>query len=331
MKLNRRLSTILACTIAASAMSFGTIQADELTHLDVVLDWYPNAIHTFLFEAIENGYFEEEGLEVNLINPADSVDAVNFVASGRAQIGLTYPIDVVQAYASGMPVTSIGAIAQEALECMCSLSSNSITDDMTSLKGKKVGITGTQISKAVINTIAANAGLAEDDFEIVTVGFDLVTALTTGSADLIIGPFINDEVVTMKNAGYELNVYSEQDYGVPELYGLIMAVNSEDYAENSEVYEAFLRACRKGFEDMKVDEDAAVEFIMNNMNTDDNPLDEVQQRESYEILLPKMEPEGSTFLSMSENVWQSVIDWMVETEQIEEGFEASAVMAEINA
>lgn len=331
MKLNKKISTLLICTIAAGTMSFGTVQADELTHLDVVLDWYPNAIHTFLFEAIENGYFEEEGLEVSLINPADSVDAVNFVASGRAQIGLTYPIDVVQAYASDMPVTSIGAIAQEALECMCSLSSNSITDDMTSLKGKKVGITGTQISKAVINTIAANAGLAKDDFEIVTVGFDLVTALTTGSADLIIGPFINDEVVTMKNAGYELNVYSEQDYGVPELYGLIMAVNSEDYAENSEIYEAFLRACRKGFEDMKADEDAAVEFIMANMNTDDNPLDEVQQRESYEILLPKMEPEGGTFLSMSEDVWQSVIDWMVETEQIEEGFDASAVMAEVNA
>lgn len=331
MKLNKKIATLLICTIAAGTMSFGTVQADELTHLDVVLDWYPNAIHTFLFEAIENGYFEEEGLEVSLINPADSVDAVNFVASGRAQIGLTYPIDVVQAYASGMPVTSIGAIAQEALECMCSLSSNSITDDMTSLKGKKVGITGTQISKAVINTIAANAGLAENDFEIVTVGFDLVTALTTGSADLIIGPFINDEVVTMKNAGYDLNVYSEQDYGVPELYGLIMAVNSEDYAENSETYEAFLRACRKGFEDMKADEDAAVEFIMANMNTDDNPLDEVQQRESYEILLPKMEPEGSTFLSMSKDVWQSVIDWMVETAQIEEGFDASAVMAEVNA
>ncbi len=331
MKLNKKISTLLICTIAASAMSFGTVQADELTHLDVVLDWYPNAIHTFLFEAIENGYFEEEGLEVSLISPADSVDAINFVASGRAQIGLTYPIDVVQAYASGMPVTSIGAIAQEALECMCSLSSNSITDDMTSLKGKKVGITGTQISKAVINTIAANAGLAEDDFEIVTVGFDLVTALTTGSADLIIGPFINDEVVTMKNAGYELNVYSEQDYGVPELYGLIMAVNSEDFAENSEVYEAFLRASKKGFEDMKADEDAALDFIMANMSTDDNPLDETQQRESYEILLPKMEPEGSTFLSMSKDIWQSVIDWMVQTQQIEEGFDASAVMAEINA
>ena len=326
MKIKKIAALILTGIMAMSAFMGIPTGAEELTTLDVVLDWYPNAIHTFLFEAIENGYFEEEGLEVNLISPAESVDAVNFVATGRAQIGLTYPIDVIQARSEDMPVIAIASVAQKALDCMCSLSSNDITEDMSTLKGKKIGIAGTQISKAVVETVTANAGLTDDDYELINVGFDLTSSITTGTTDLVVGTFINDEIVTMENAGYELNVYSEQDYGVPELYGLIMAVNSDDYAERADVYAAFLRACQKGFEDMKADEDAAIELIMTEMNSDENPLDEQQQRQSYEILLPRMEAEGSPFLSMETSVWQDVIDWMLATEQIEEAVEVSDVM-----
>ena len=39
--------------------------SDDLQHLTVVLDWYPNALHAFLYEAQEKGYFAEEGLDVH--------------------------------------------------------------------------------------------------------------------------------------------------------------------------------------------------------------------------------------------------------------------------
>ena len=280
---------------------------EGLTRIDIVLDWYPNAIHTFLYEAQEKGYFAEEGLEVNLITPAESVDAVNFVASGRAQIGLSYPVDIIQAYTSGMPVMSIGAVSQKALDCMCSLASNEgITTDMASLKGKTIGYAGTQVSKAVVDTVTQGAGLTEADFTLLNVGFDLVTSLTTGNADLVVGTFLNDEIVTMKNMGYDLQVFSEQEYGVPELYGLVMCVNSDDFNARRDMYEGFLRACRRGFEDMKADEDAALDLIMTKMNSADNPLDEKQQRESYEILIPLMETEDAPFLSIDKQVWQDI-------------------------
>ena len=41
----------------------------ELRELNVVLDWYPNALHAFLYEAIEKGYYAEEGLQVNIQFP----------------------------------------------------------------------------------------------------------------------------------------------------------------------------------------------------------------------------------------------------------------------
>ena len=291
----------------------------ELKEIDVVLDWYPNAVHTFLYEAADKGYFAEEGLKVNIISPAESIDALTFVAAGRAQIGLTYPVDVVMAAANEhMPVKAIGGVVQDELSCMASLSGSGITADMSSLKGKKVGHSGPAVEEAVIRTIIANAGLSEQDVEVINVGFDLTTSLTTGSTDMVVGTFINDEIVTMKNAGYEVDVWKNQDYGVPRMYGLVLAANSKAYDEDPELYKAFLRACKKGFQDMKADEDESLKIIMSEMNSDDNPLDEAQQKESYEILMPLMEEEDRPFLSMQEADWQDIISWMQENSLIEE-------------
>ena len=184
-------------------------------------------------------------------------------------------------------------------------------------------LTGKRLQVAVINTIIANAGLKPEDIELVNVGFDLTTSLTTKSTDLVVGPFINDEIVTMKNAGYDVDVWKYQDYGVPQMYGLVMVANSEAYDADPETYQGFLRACAKGFDDMQKDEDQALEVIMSDMNSADNPLDEVQQKESYEILMPLMEQDGKPFLSMSEETWQAAMDWMFDSGLIKEKCEVS--------
>lgn len=323
-------STESAASSESGASSESSTEASgELTEIDVVLDWYPNAIHTFLYEAIDNGYFEEAGLSVNLISPAQSVDAITFVASGKAQIGLTYPVEIAQAAESDMPVKALASVCAKQLDCLCALSSNTdITSDMTSLKGKKVGYAGTTLSEATIRTITRDAGLADDDYELIDVGFDLVTSLTTGSVDLVVGTFLNDEVVTMEQAGYELNIFEEADYGFPDMYGVVMAVNSDDYEANKEIYEAFLNACEQGYADMTADEDDALELIMSEMNSDDNPLDEEQQRQSYEILMEKMASEEEPFLSMSEEKWQNILDWMQEAGLIETELTAADVTAD---
>ncbi|MBR2728502.1 MAG: ABC transporter substrate-binding protein [Lachnospiraceae bacterium] len=298
----------------------------DLTEFDVVLDWYPNAVHTFLYEAQDKGYFAEEGLKVNIINPAETVDAMTFVAAGRAQIGFSYPVDTVNAVAAqNMPVRAIGAVVQEELSCMASLAETDITGDMGSLIGKKVGHSGPAVEEAIIRTVMKNAGLSDDDVEVLNVGFDLTTSLTTKNTDMVVGTFINDEIVTMRNAGYDVNVWKYEDYGIPQMYGLVLIANRDAYAADPALYQGFLRACRKGFADMKADEDQALATIMADMNSDDNPLDEVQQRESYEILLPMMEKEDRPFLSMQESDWQAVIDWMAQSGLIEEKCDAADV------
>ena len=69
----------------------------DLREVNVVLDWYPNAIHTFLYTAIERGYYEEEGLNVQIRFPSNANDALSMVAAGKAEIGMYYQQDLIQA------------------------------------------------------------------------------------------------------------------------------------------------------------------------------------------------------------------------------------------
>lgn len=339
-KLNRLLAVLLGCLMVLALTSCGSgsgsgsssaseakKDSGELKEMDVVLDWYPNAVHSFIYYAMEKGYFKDEGLKVKVIPPAESVDAINFVASGKAQVGVSYPIDTINAYVNQkMPVRAIGAISQKSLGVMCSLKGGPVKKDMSSLKGHKIGYSGTGASKAEVGEVMKDAGLTSKDYELVNVGFDLVTALTTKKVDLIAGPLINDEVITMKNAGYDVDVWNYSDYGLPEFYGLIFVVDNKAYEKDSESYQAFLRACRKGFQDMKSDEDGTLKLIMDKMSSEDNPLDEKQQKGSYETLIPRMEPKDGEFLTMSEDRWQSYIDWMYQTKQIKEKCKPSDLM-----
>lgn len=294
--------------------------------MDVVLDWYPNAIHTFLYDAREKGYFAEEGIEVNLISPAETVDALTFVSAKKAQIGLTYPMEVVKSNQTGMKVRAIGAVTQKDLGVFTTLKGNGVTSDFTSLKNRKIGYDGTASSEAVIRTAVRKAGLSEKDYELVNVGFDLTTALTTGSVDLTSGMMLNDEVVTMKNSGYDVESWAYSDYGVPEMYDIVMVANEDEFQDKPELYQGFLRACHKGFQDMKASEEDSIKVIMDKMNSDENPLDEKQQRESYELLLPYMETEDEPFLTMQEEKWQSIIDWMKESKLIKKDVKPSDIM-----
>ena len=71
-------------------------KSQDLKEINVVLDWYPNAIHTFIYTAIERGYYAEEGLDVKVRFPANANDALSLVAAGKAEIGMYYQQDVIQ-------------------------------------------------------------------------------------------------------------------------------------------------------------------------------------------------------------------------------------------
>ena len=202
-------------------------------------------------------------------------------------------------------------MTQKSMNVVISLKDSGITE-AKDLAGKKIGYAGTVLSEAQIQAMLADAGLSADDCECIDVGFDLMSALTTGQVDATIGNMVNHEVPQMEEQGFEVNYFYPTDFGVPQGYELVFLANKDAINENPEKYQGFLRACQKGFEDMKNNPDEVLQILLDNQNEANFPLSENVERQSMEILLPDMETESAPFLHQEASVWQENADWMYE-------------------
>ena len=337
-KLALALSALLLLTGCASTPASESPAAGqtggtdgELRELNVVLDWYPNALHAFLYDAIEKGYYAEEGLKVNIQFPSNTNDAISLVAAGQAEIGLYYQQDVIIARANqDVPVKSIGAVVQAPLNIVLSLAEKDIHSP-EDLVGKTIGYAGTELSEALIRSIMAYVGADSSDVEMIDVGFDLMSSMTTGNVDATIGCLVNHEVPQMEEEGFDVNWFELDDYGVPTYYEGVFLASDDTIENDADMLRAFLRASAKGFEDVKADPAAALRTLLDNQNEENFPLSETVETESLNTLLPMMETADAAFLSQSEACWQENIDWLLDQGLIDQAPAISDVMVDLLA
>lgn len=302
----------------------------DLREVNVVLDWYPNAIHTFLYTAIERGYYEEEGLDVQIRFPANANDALSMVAAGKAEIGMYYQQDLIQAVANQKAsIRSIGAIVQSPLNIILSLKDKNITSPKD-MVGKTIGYGGTVLSESLVKCMMEYVGADASDVNLVDVGFDLMSSMTTGNVDATIGCLVNHEVPQMEEEGFELNYFPVSGYGIPNYYEEVFLTNNKLLEEEPEVVKGFLRASKKGFDDFKADPDGCLAILMNNQNEANFPLTQSVEEQSCKTLLPLMETDSAEFLSQTEECWQENIDWMLENGLIDKAVDVSDVMSVID-
>ncbi len=305
-------------------------ETGELREMNVVLDWYPNALHTFIYTAIERGYYAEEGLDVKIQFPSNTNDALSLVAAGRAEIGLYYQQDVIQAVANaGTPIKSIGAVVQTPLNIILSLKDENITRPKD-MENKTVGYAGTVLSEALVKCMVEADGGSYDSITMTDVGFDLMSSMTTGNVNATIGCLVNHEVPEMIEEGFEVNYFMVDSYGVPTYYEEIFVANDKMLAEEPEVIKAFLRASAKGFRDFQEDPYGTLDILLNNQNEENFPLTPSVEQASCDMLLPLMDTAEMGFLDQKEESWQANIDWMLENDLIDRPVEVSDVMVHVD-
>ena len=101
---------------ASSEAAESTASNGDLEDFSIVLDWYPNAVHSFIYTAIEKGYYAEEGLNVHVQFPANTNDAITMTAAGQADAGLYYQPNIIStATNQDVPVRILGTIVQHPL------------------------------------------------------------------------------------------------------------------------------------------------------------------------------------------------------------------------
>ena len=316
MKKFKNLSLILIVLLVGfivpgcSSKQNTTDSGQKLESVDLVLDWYPNAIHSFIYAAIENGYFKEEGLKVNIIYPSNPTDSLAMPAAGKATIGIYYQPDIVMARTNeNVPIKSIGAIVHTPLNVIISLKEKNINSPKQ-LSGKTIGYSGNPLNTVYVKTMVKADGGDPNSIKIVDVGFDLLSSMITKKVDATTGGLINHEVPVLEKEGHPVNYFDPSKYGVPNYYEEVFVASDKTLKEKPETLKKFMRACKKGFVYTKNNPDKSLKILMNNQQKDNFPLIESVEKQSINILLPKMESKDEPFLYQDKKIWQDNIDWL---------------------
>lgn len=309
-KVSMLLVIVMMFSLALSGCSNKeeTKATKELKEVNVLLDWYPNAVHSFLYAAEEQGYFEEAGLKVNLITPAGTDDGIKLVASNQADLAISYPKQIILARGEDIPVKSVGAIVRSSLNQLM-VNKDAGVKTLKDLEGKKIGYPSFDIDKETVMAMVSEAGGDPSKIEFVDVGYELMAAIQTKRVDGIIGGYINHEKILLEKEGIQLDTFNPADFGVPNNYELAFIASDDGIKNNNETIQAFLDAAKKGFEYTKSNPDKALDLVLKVQN-ESFPLDAEIEKKSLQILLPLMEDENGKFLSQNEENWAKNVQWL---------------------
>ncbi len=307
-------ATATTAASPASESSPVTSSTGETIKISLALDWYPWGNHTGIFMALENGFFEDEGLSVDIQVPADPTTALQLVATGDDDFTISYQADVLYARSQGLEIQSVAALVQHPLNTIMALESSEISDP-ADLEGKTVGVTGVPSDEAMLGAILEDVGLSLDDVEVVNVGFDLMPSLLGGSVDAIIGGYYVHESILAEQQGSPVVAMNVADHGVPDYYELLLVTGDAFAEKNPAAVEAFIRALQRGYEAAAADTTAAVDALM---AAYPETAEEVE-RQGIELIVPLWTDEGTVaWGTQTEERWTTYHDWLRETGLLEE-------------
>lgn len=235
---------ITAITLLAAAPAWAE---DKMT---VLLDWFINPDHGPIIVAQENGYFADEGLEVEIIPPADPSAPPRLVAAGQADLAVSYQPQLHLQIHEGLPLKRVGTLVATPLNCLLVLENGPI-ETLADLKDKKVGFSVAGVEEAVLAAMLNTHDVALDDIEMINVNFSLSPSLMSGQVDAVIGAFRNFELNQMDIEGVTGRCFYIEEEGVPPYDELIYVANPETM--DADKVARFLAATEK-----------ATQFIVNN-------------------------------------------------------------------
>ena len=142
-------------------------------------------------------------------------------------------------------MVAIGALVNRPLTSMMWLRKSGIKG-VGDLKGKTIATAGIPYQEAFLKTILARAKLTPEDVKTVNVGFGLLPALISGSAQAMLGGYSNVEGVDLRQRGKDPVVTPVDQLGVPTYDELVLVADARRLEEDPDEFRLFLAALERG-------------------------------------------------------------------------------------
>ncbi len=144
--------------VVAAGVALGTTSASALEKVHLQTDWIPSGEHAMYFAGWQKGFWEDEGIDINVTRGYGSGDTVTKVAAGAADFGVADIGAVLTAkQRTGLPVKTIMQLYTHSPHSLFVLKSSGITD-FKGLEGKKISITPGNSHKLYFPSVAERSG-----------------------------------------------------------------------------------------------------------------------------------------------------------------------------
>lgn len=256
------------------------------------------------------GYYEEEGITLEVTPGGPGVDGVASVASGRAAVGqLSSSPSLMLARSAGIPVKAFAAGYQKHPFTYFSRADNPIREPKDMI-GQTIATQPTAV--ILLRALLAKNGIDESEVEIVNMGSDM-NQLMTGQAAAVTGWLTNTNALDV--IGDDRVDMMLWDTGI-QLYANVYYTTDQALAEQADVLAGFLRATARGWGHVKANPEEGVDMLV----TAYPNLDRASELEAIDPVLGfSFDDTTSTegWAAMNADNWQAQIETYADLDQFE--------------
>ena len=245
----------------------------------LILDWFPNVDHLPIYVARQQGFFSEKGMEIKILSPSATSDALKLAASGHVDIAVSYEPQTIIAAARGLDIIAFGRLIEHPLTTLLFLKGKGI-ETPKDLEGKIIGYTVPGLMDVLLKAFAKLNDI--EQYSAVNVGFSIVQSLTAGKVDAIMGPFKTYETVIMAQKGYEVGYFELEKWGIPDYDELIFVTSVKAMKKNQAAIMTFRRVIDRAIAYVRANPTKALEYYFKAVPEADRKT----ESDAFELTLP---------------------------------------------
>jgi NitT/TauT family transport system substrate-binding protein len=259
--MQRRDLVKLAAIAALSAVFAAPAMAQGKDKVILMLNWYTYSEHAPFYLGKDKGFYDAEGIDLDIQEGRGSAVTVQAVAAGSATFGYVDVPTMIKAAAKGAPVKAVGVALQTSAMSVMGFSEKNIRTPKD-IVGKTVAMTPGDSMSQIWPLFLKKTGLQETQFK--TVSGDAQTklnAVINGQADLLLG-YVMDQNIKLQDAAHKpVTPIRFADYGVNLISSGIVA-NKDTLSAKADMVKRFMRATTKALEEAEKNPEAAVDATL---------------------------------------------------------------------
>lgn len=286
-------------------------------------EWHLSVNHAGLLIAREQGYFEEEGLSVEVYSGSGSSEALRHLATEQVEFAYVDASILARGVERNMPVKSLGVLFRKNPQTIVWDADEQDIQTPKDLRGKTVGGATGGSTHQLFLAFLESTGLSEENLRLIGIGTS-IQPLLAGQIDAMIG-YTTGETIKARLAGINTEEFLFRDHGV-ELYGLTLSVHEDFYNRHPAQAQGFRRALIKGTREAFENPERAIRLVL-----ETNPeTNRAYERELMNVLknqgLYGNVPEE--WLSQSSSKWEQSIELLVELNMLDDPISPEDIMVE---